>query len=268
MAISAWEQAESRTINDGENPTAETRWLITGTSDDNAALVYLYGILPTVYTFPSGKQAVLNSVSLDETGTDSWVARPKYSVYEVPKTDDVDYEFDISVQMERITQSLQTQAYAPSGKQAPNFGGAIGVDGDRIEGIDAPFPKFSFSVTKYWDAAAVTQAYQIQVAELAGRTNAAPFYGLPAGSVMFKGARGRQSGDKFPISYQFEFAKPESGISIDEITVPSKKGWEYLDVYYETQVDEDAKKKVRRARAVYVHTITNESNFALLGIGT
>jgi len=42
---------------------------------------------------------------------------------------------------------------------APNFGGAVGVTHDSVEGVDITIPVYSFSETHFLDAAFVTPAY-------------------------------------------------------------------------------------------------------------
>ena len=59
-----------------------------------------------------------------------------------------------------------------------------------------------------------------------------------------------------------------TNIVIGEITVASKKGWEYLWVRYADAEDAAAKAIVKVPVAAYVEKVYEEGDFAALGIGT
>lgn len=265
--VVVYERAASRRYNDEESPSAETQWIVTGAVSYAHAYASLWAELPNVFTFPSLRQALLDGVYAEEMRDDEFFTfRASYASHPKPTAGETEFEFDVSAQTERIYQSLATAAYAPSGKTAPNFGGAIGLADGQPSGTE-PLTAFStFMVTKYWTPNEITQAYQLALESLVGAVNSAVFYGRAAGTVRFLGSRGRQSGDKFPITYQFGFRPSVSSFVIDQITVPSAGGWEIIDPYYEWSADATAKKAVRRARAVYVHRIHPLANLSGLGI--
>lgn len=268
MTAIAWELATERVYVDEESPSAESKWAVTGATSYPEAYATLGAVLPTTFTFPSSRIAYLDGVTAEEQRDDEFfIFRVRYSAQPRPTFEETEYEFEISVQTERIFQSLATVAFAPAGKVAPNFGGAIGLRGGVVEGAE-PLTAFStFSITKYWPIAFVNQAYQITVEALAGSVCADPsFNGRPPGTIRFLGARGRRSGDKFPISYQFGFRPNVAGFAVDAITVTDANGWDIVDPYYEFQPDLDAKKIVQRARAVYVHRIHPLVSFSALGL--
>jgi len=55
---------------------------------------------------------------------------------------------------------------------------------------------------------------------------------------------------------------------IGDITVASKKGWEYMWVRYADAEDAAAKAIVKKPIAVYIEKVYEEGNFPALGIGT
>lgn len=262
----AWELPESRRISDEESPSAETRWVVRGAADEVDALNTLKSVVPTSFSFPDSRVAYLAGIELEEAPPEFHLAACKYEPYQPPSFDDVEYEFQVSARTERIYQSLQTTPYAPAGKQAPNLGGAIGFDGETVQGVDPLTAYSTFQLTKHWKVADIDQAYQLTLEGLVGAVNNAIFYGRAAGTVKFLGASGRINGDKFPIAYQFGFRPNISNLTIDQITVTSANGWDVIDVLYEFQADTTAKKRVQRPRAVYVHRIDPLASFSGLGL--
>lgn len=266
------EKYASRKITDGESPSAETVWRvwdedgsITDEADAYAAL--LAHPLPTSYTFPSTRVATLKSISITDVSDEEWEFTVSYSTFEAPAVDQVDYEFEAGTQSVTVTHALATTAYTGGGRTAPDFKNGINVGSDgKVQGIAVDLPRFSFSVTKHWAAADVDQAYQIVVAGLAGTVNDDAFFGLPAGSVKFLGARGRLNGLKFPITYRFEYSANETGLTVGDITGIARKGWQYLDIYRRTIADATAKKKTDVPHSVYVHTVSAEADFDLLDL--
>ena len=104
------------------------------------------------------------------------------------------FAFDTSGGTQHITQSLATIAsYAASGTP-PDFGGAVGVTHDSVEGVDITIPVYSFSETHFLDAAFVTPAYYGTLFNLTGKVNNASFKGLAAGECLFLGASGSKRG--------------------------------------------------------------------------
>jgi len=109
------------------------------------------------------------------------------------------FAFDTSGGTQHITQSLGTIAsYAASGTP-PNFGGAVGVTHDSVEGVDITIPVYSFSETHFLDAAFVTPAYYGTLFNITGKVNNASFKGLAAGECLFLGASG-SSGSRCCVS--------------------------------------------------------------------
>lgn len=266
----AEEKYASRVINDSEAPTAETVWLLFDYADEAAAYAGLIAApLPSTYTFPSGRVASLKNIAIKDVSSAMWEATVSYDVH-IPKVlDQIDYEFEAGSQQVTITHALATTAYTGGGRTAPNFQKGINISADgKIQGIAVDRPQFTFQLTKYWDPTEVTAAYQLIVAGLVGKVNNATFPsgGLPAGSVKFLGARGRLAGNKFPITYRFEYSPNETGLTVADISGISRTGWQYLDVYRRVISDDTAKKKVEVPHSVYVHTVYELADFATLGL--
>ena len=274
--MGACERFAKRSVVDSENPSAETIWQVwiddehPAIADESAAYAIVLPLIPTTYTFPSGKLAVLQSVSITDIDERSWDFKLSYAKLQRKEEDFIEYEFDIGTQDVTITHALDTTPFTGGGRSAPDFKNGVNVSPDgKVQGVGVGQPTFTFQVTKHWPIAAITQAYQLQVRALAGKFNDADFYGLPAGSVKFMGARGKPAGQKWPVTYRFEYSPNESGISVGDITGITRKGWEYLDIYRRTISDVTAKKKIEVPHSCYVHTLPpGAGSFSILGIGT
>lgn len=210
--------------------------------------------------------------------------------YEEPEEEDGGkYTFDTGGGTQHIAQSLETLGTftaGGSGDVAPDFKGAIGVNGDSIAGTDITVPVFNFTETHTIPAENVTQEYKVTLFRLTGRVNNDFFKGFEPGEVLFLGASGsKQNPDKWEITYKFA-ASPNIGtpsgsvggsggstgpvtesIQIGDITVNEKAGWDYLWVRFEESEDGEAFTLVKRPVAVYIERVYERADFEAIGIG-
>jgi hypothetical protein len=158
-------------------------------------------------------------------------------------------------------------SYAADGT-APDFGGAIVVTHDNVEGVDITVPVYNFSETHYLSAATVTTAYRDTLFQLTGKVNNGSFRGLAAGQCLFRGAsgsrRGTDSEDDWEITYKFAGSPNRTGITVGTISGIAKKGWEYMWVRYADA--EDANTLVKQPVAVYVEEVYEDGDFDDLNI--
>jgi len=264
----AYELSNRRELNDEENPSANTTWQVTGATSYADARAELDAQLPTRFTFPGGRTAYLDGIAAIELRDDEFFEfSVAYRSQPTPEANQTEYEFDVSAQNEPLTQAVATRSFAPPGRRAPEFGGAIGVQqGGAVQGRPQLTPASTFAITKHWPVASVTLAYQGIIESLVGHVNGGTFAGRAAGTVKFLGARGRRTGDKFPISYQFGFRPNSPPFRFDRINVTGILGWELIDVLYALEADTTAKRLVSRPAAVYVHQIASYSSFSALGL--
>lgn len=264
----AFEIAAARRYTDGDTATAEREWLVVDAASYTDAFNTLDAVIPGTVTLPTGRVVAISSFeALEQQDAEAAIRfRVSYSSQPRPEINETEFEFDVSAPTSRVYQGLAVTAFAPSGKTAPNFGGAIGVADGIPQGAEPLDPFSTFAITKHWAVSAVTQSYQLTIESLIGAVSNATFNGRAAGTVRFLGCRGRRQDDKFPISYQFGFRPNVASFAIDGITVTSANGWDIIDPYYEALADTSAKKLVRRARAVYVHRIHPLASFGGLGL--
>lgn len=279
MPATCTELMLSRRIVHGRS--AELLYLVQGTASETDALDAVLATAPASYSFTVGERTVtlprtppeVEPVVVDGSGG-IWEARVLYQdsrrTGTPPQENDSSFSLDTTGGTQRITQSLATIGSYPTG--APNFNGAIGFDGQSVQGCDITVPVFRFGETHYKAPAAVDSAYRYTLFSLTGKVNDAAFRGYLAGDVLFLGAtgarRGTGSDDLWELTFHFAVSKTRTNFTLGGITVASKKGWEYLWVLYEDGVDAAAKARIRKPKAVYVEKVYDLGDFGDLGIGT
>ena len=269
MPLTLTEKLDSRKWTTGDNASVEMVYILTGTSDDVTAKNLIASSTASTYNGLVRQSIQIEPEWVDTTTSDGqWIATVRYGVRPSTEVGESSFSFDTSGGTQHITQSLATvHRYAASGT-APDFGGAVGVTHDNVEGVDITVPVYSFSETHYLDAAVVTPAYKGTLFNLTGKVNSASFKGLAAGECLFIGASGSKRGaDDWEITYRFAGSPNRSGLVVGPITGISKKGWEYMWVRYADSEDAAAKAIVKKPVAVYIERVYEEGNFAALGIG-
>ena len=265
MPITVHEKWESRESTEGESPSIDLIYIVRGTADDLAAKAALAAASPVLYD-----GLVRQSLHIERVAEDIWEGAVHYGKLQPPETGDSSYQFDTGGGTQHITQSLQTVGrYAPPGKVAPDFQGAIGVTHDNVEGVDITVPVYNFSETHYIAAGLVTEGYKATLFFLTGKVNADPFRGFAAGEVLFLGASGSKRGEEdWEITFRFAASPNVQNLTIGGINGIAKKGWEYLWVRYADDEDTNAKVLVKKPIGVYVERVYENGDFSGLGIGT
>jgi hypothetical protein len=246
-----------------DSASTDLVYTVEGTEDDAAVRTLVEATVPTTYN-----GLVLQSYHMAHQGGGVWEVSARYGQKEKKETGDSSFSFDTGGGTVHISQSLQTLgSYAPPGKTAPNFQGAIGATIDSVEGTDITVPIYSFAETHYLDNALVTGAYKLNLFQLTGRVNAASFKGFAAGEVLFLGASGSKRGSEdWEITFRFAASPNVSGLAVGPITGITKRGWDYLWVRYADAEDQNV--LVKQPIAAYVERVYQDGNFVLLGIGT
>jgi hypothetical protein len=281
MAATISEYYLSRTFEVGVSNGRELVYDIIGTDDELEVQNLLFSTSPGTYQGLSR-----DSVRGEPLGGGAWKGYARYT----RQDDDSEYTFEIGGETFKRTQSLGTTAYGtcpgdygdygdygdssgseeePGEDVPPDFGGAIGVNGDTVEGVDDTAPTYDFSETHLIDDALVTQSYKLLLFNLYGKMNSATFKGFARGECRYMGTTGSKRGDgKWSLTFRFSCSPNVSNLSIGGICGISKLGWDYLWVRYDDFEDEDAFALVKRPRAAYVERICDFGDFSTLGIGT
>jgi hypothetical protein len=109
------------------------------------------------------------------------------------------------------------------------LGGAIGFDGETVNGVDIVQPVMNFSETHWLKPERMTSAYKKGVAKITGTMNNSTFRDYDPGEVLFLGASGTRRGDDpdalWEISYKFAVSPNRADFSVGGIAVQQKYGW-------------------------------------------
>jgi hypothetical protein len=260
MPATIEERFDSRQGTDGEDPTTELIYMVSGTEDDNEVRSLVASTSPTDYT-----GLVRDRFSIEHLGGGVWECKVQY----VKLTSEAQYAFDTGGGTQHITQSLaNVQRRAAPGFVAPNYFGAIGVSEVRVEGTDIAVPVFNFTETHRIANSVVTASYKLGLFRLTGKVNDNTFKGFARGEVLFLGASGSKSGfDHWEITFRFAASPNVSNLTIGDITNINKEGWHYLWVRFADDVDNTAKALIKRPIAAYVEQVYFYGDFSNLGIG-
>ena len=264
MPVTIVEKFDSREATVGvDSPNIDLLYVVQGTDNDAVVKATVESTIPAIYD-----GLVFQDYHITPLGAGVWEVSVRYGKKEPKDTGQSQFSFDTGGGTTHITQSLQTVArYAPPGKVAPDFRGAIGVTHDSVEGTDITIPVYNFTETHYVDASLVTGAYKATLFALTGKTNNAAFKGFARGEVLFLGASGSlRSQEDWEITFRFAASPNVTGLVIGDIAGIDKKGWEYLWVRYADAEDQNV--LVKKPIAVYVERVYEEGDFSLLGIGT
>lgn len=210
----------------------------------------------------------LSGVDVQETkAVGVWKATATFSnrqnEIETPRTG-----FEFSQETRRQKFSLATSAY---GSNAPNLNGAIGAhtaDGRvAVEGTDVPASAFTFSKTRIYPVSAINSGFLADVGAIDKNWNLNPFAGFQPGEVLFLGLTGSQrSATDYECTFRFSRRPNIQGVVISGISVPFARGWDEIDVLWETDSDSANAALAPRARAVYVHQVLEGAHFGFLGL--
>ena len=256
---------------DGNTVSVEIPYIVFGASDEDSALAMVREAAPAAY----------NGVALDTLEIDERLGEEIYKVRAIyPENsnsgggsgaggneEEPSFSFDTGGGMKHITQSLATVGKYPA--DAPDFGGAIGVDDDNnVSGCDITMPVMTFSETHWYPDSKVTTAFKKQLSELTGSVNASSFKGYEACEVLFQGAsgsrRGKKSSDKWEITYKFAVSPNAQNLHVGEISVGAKAGWDYLWVKYHPDVDDTSNTLIKRPKYAYVERVYERKDFSIL----
>ena len=256
-----------------KSSTRTLTWYAVGYANETTAKAAVVGSVPDTVAITGGPGALYKQdLSWTRQGPDVYHFTANY-IHPDRKTDDTTtgsytFSFDTSGGREKMQASLSTiSKTARSGETAADFKGLINWDGKKCAGVDITVPALKFDITKRQANATITMAYVQTLASLTGKVNDATFLTWAAGEVLFVGARGRQQTDADPeITYSFLGSPNVTSLDVGEITVPAKKGHEYLWVYYQPEEDATAQKLVAQPYQVNVEQVYQTGDFSDLSI--
>lgn len=257
-----WEEL----IADGDQYT-DLPWLITDAESEVVAKAYAANIPLTL-----ANGLIRKSIALKHLGGQVWEALAHYEKFKPLAVGEERFSFRTGGGTEHITQSLGTTSYAVTGVQIPDYQGAIGVNGDTVQGVDIGARVLEFSITKKFPTGTLNTILPILLYKLTYTVNDAEWRGFQPGEVLFRGASGHdQNEDGDEITYDFA-ASPNVELEVvlgnesfggDPFpTVITKGGHEYLWFVYGNSTSHDAHVKV--PVLAYVEKVYKEADFSQL----
>jgi len=274
VAITCDEKFQSRKTTGGDQPAEDLIFILRG-SDDEVAL--LTTILNATTLYYNGM--IRKTWDVEQVDNSLWIGTVKYGRIDTARwpVGTITIAADTTGGQMHLSQSITTvNKYAPAGKTAPDFKGAIGVTQDAVEGVDVPAPEFKFTVTKVFAKGTTPDLGDCY--KLKSKTNAASFtvtdtftgitITLGVGECQFLGLKftGQRFDTNIEICYEFMAAPNATGLIVGDITGIAKGGFEYLWTRYDEVVDATAHRLVRRPTAAYVEQVFFSGDFTVLGI--
>ena len=276
MAIEFYEKhgsgVETRNLIKGDDTTGTRQYVCIGT--ENTETIHNLAVANSPLVILVGGR-VLNRgrISIAPTPAPStWTVTVEY---EGKKQEDdqgnFSRSFEVSQGSQHIIQSLNTvSSYKAAGVAGaiPSTQGAIGVTKDSVDGCDVPVPEAKFSETYYIPQAAFTLNYQRTVTLMCATWNDATFRGYPSGEVLFNGITASLSSEDGPwqATFTFSISPNRTGLTVGGITNITKRGWDYVWLWYADVQNGQSMRKV--PYYAYVEQVLYSSDFSLLGIGT
>ena len=182
------------------------------------------------------------SASIEQIAKRKWEGVVEY---EYKNTGEFTFSFDTTGEKQHLTQSYGTIArFAPEGKTPPNHHGAIGVtDKGEVAGCEVIIPTLSFTMNRSREGV-LDLAFIRFIAGMTGKINGTPFLSFLPGEVLFEGASGSQkmvSADNpsFDLTYKFKVSPNVEELTLRDIHIGYKRGWDYFWVQYEEYAESD-----------------------------
>lgn len=256
-----------------ERMVAQT-WMARGDTDTDNVMVALAAAIPATY-----RGLYLQKYTPEHLGGGVWTVPVTYNPIAPLGTVGYQVSFKTGGGTARIEQSLaQVVRYGAVGVDPPDFEGLIGVNGDKVEGVEIVTPKIQVTVTKKFLATTLASNYCMTLCQLTGTVNNGDFtlswlgqsITFTQGEALFLGAsindggRDDDEAQLIEIVFDFEISFPTIDRTIGTITGINKAGWEYLWVRYEDNVSEDVHTK--RPLSAHVERVYEEGDFSMLGI--
>lgn len=284
-----WESSEGpsfsvvSTAGGGGGSRDSAVYIVNGTESKVAATLLVAGEAPEYVENASGELLIRTNYDAKRIGPGTWKFTVNYSrddqdeSQQEPEENSWTVKFTTTGGTHKITNSLETVARgerSPGTDPAPDLRGVIGWDGKKAEGCEIIVPKLEIEVTMQYAPGMVTQDFVCNLARATGKTNEGDWLDFAEGELLFLGADGakeiplRHSSRRKPVPITLKFSASENreNIPLGDMTVTSKKGWQYLWARY--KMVEDSGNIIPIPVHWYVERVYHEADFAdLFGFG-
>jgi len=256
---------------EGKTPEAKRLYTAFGAEDEVDAMTMVIAESPAIdYSLAMLRQQISG---LQEVGPNLWTADVDYAPQSGEEEGSWEYVFDGTGGTAKITQSLGTRSATAIFGKAPDFGGAVGVTENGVEGCEITIPVYSFGISYHFSSRFINLSYGAVCGSLTGKINGSAFKGFARGTVLYLGPVGRFSGSmaavgrtsSVELTHRFAVS-PHMTVMIGGKRI-QKYGWDYLWCRYINSIDAKAKACILVPQAVYCEMVYQEGNFGGLGIG-
>lgn len=274
MTILVQERLKSPQRESGSQNSQKHKFIVGGTSDVGQAELAVLAQVDDSVTMNNGNQLPLNSIETDAIGFNQgdvlWECTVTYGADPDKNKKQASFKFETSGGTQKITQSIETLGtYAPSGKTATDQHGAIGVNGDQVEGCEITVPVLKWTEKHFLQASLLSPTYIKALAGVTGKTNNAMFRSFDIDEVLFLGAEGGSDGTEIAeLDFKFQASPNQTDITIGTITGINKPGWAYLWIEYEPFSDTTSKGLGKRPKGVYVERVYYSGDYGVMAIPT
>jgi hypothetical protein len=260
MSITATELRASQSGSAGNSPSWTLQYRVTGSAHGTSIAQWLGTGTATTFGGLPRDRIDIEPVYVDTSSSSGeWTATLTYTLSSASQTSaptadtgDEVYSFDTGGATEHISYALDIiEGQAPTGQPVPDTGGAIGYDGERVQGLDVTSRRHEMQVQFYVAQTNMTQAFQDKLYLLTGHVNSdaieiptgagTAVRSFGAGTVLFQGASGsvRGVGD-WEITARMA-AVPNVATGAGQLVIGATNGvyvqftngvsgWDYVDV--------------------------------------
>ena len=249
--------------------SARLRYNVFGTTEAHFAEQALHqlaapSILGNLYRVASGIDGRNARLAFE-----GWAEFEYQNIFEEEGEDAFTFSFDTTGGTQKLSQSYETLGrYAPPGMIPPNYFGAIGISDRNIEGCEVITPTLSFTMNRTKTGVLGISLIK-ELATFTGRINSQPFLHWNPGDILFEGASGsqkfaRSEKPEFDVSLRFRVSPTIRDLSVGDIDVGYKRGWDYFWVHYLEMADEESNAMVQRPAAAYIERVYLEADLNFL----
>jgi hypothetical protein len=261
-----------------DNPTASITYYVEDAATEDVAIAAVKSETDEYKSF-AGTTLRRVRVTLDEMVIEdsSWWCTAYYEESDIPEEDEPEptRTWSTTGGTEHITQSLETME--KGGAKVADFKQAIGFDGENVRGVDITVPVMTIEEIQYKTDDEITSTYVGDIFRATGKINetevSSPYGVFQPGELLFLGANGsKREDDIWEVTYRFAGLPNRTNFAVGDLTITSKRGWDYLWLQYEADVDEaagdggDKKAAIRKPVAYYVERVYEEIDFTDLDL--
>lgn len=172
------------------------------------------------------------------------------------------WSYSISPQTTRITNGLSLiSATAPAGQTAPDYGTMINASPEGIGGTDIFIPEGSINISE--TVPNMTVGRFIKLCWLACKMNFAAWAGFGPRELLYMGSQIAEAdaNGKRKLNHELKYSPTYKNIVVSsDITVPIKRGWDYLWILYGQVKDSGSNLTIQKPIAAYVVKVYPEIN--------